>query len=440
MIMIIVQRGRMGDTFPTSCIQFDLRARYLNPGKDFTSVIQDVGRAFGYGERPTLVLSKKASDFLKTVWDFNSDSLAWSKLKEDKIKVMLGSQMKKKKLEDQSSPSKRPRVDDGADDGDDDDDDDDLEVDENDDDNEIKILQSIYQTDCRNPVFLYHLGPDSFKHRLILKAEPQIGKTGAFLNLIYKLSQSLRQSDSQYDRTWLQNFTREVYCEKSLEVIEKEFKTAEGRKDHSKYMSMIGGAREGRKRDGVFEPSKWASQVLVGKVLGSKKRRVTIADFGCGDMAFAKHLAEEIINGHDTIKKTEFIYHGYDISPNPIKDITNPPNLTIVKHPGVNCSKVANFGANEFDFVISTCALWGKEPTWKDTLKTGFHALEQDGFLLVAESSKRLNSEVESMLDVAGIRCAMAQWSAPRDIKQTFYANFHARECSITEDYSPNHF
>ena len=59
-IVFILEQCRMGDTFPSTCVCFDLRPRYLQPVKDFTSIIQDVGRAFGYGERPTLLLSPKA--------------------------------------------------------------------------------------------------------------------------------------------------------------------------------------------------------------------------------------------------------------------------------------------------------------------------------------------------------------------------------------------
>ncbi len=48
MIMIIIEQGRMGDTFPATCVCFDLRARFLRQVEDFTSLIQDIGRAFGY--------------------------------------------------------------------------------------------------------------------------------------------------------------------------------------------------------------------------------------------------------------------------------------------------------------------------------------------------------------------------------------------------------
>jgi hypothetical protein len=39
MILIVIESGRMGDTFP-EFVRFDLRARYLSPVKDFTSIVQ----------------------------------------------------------------------------------------------------------------------------------------------------------------------------------------------------------------------------------------------------------------------------------------------------------------------------------------------------------------------------------------------------------------
>jgi hypothetical protein len=71
-IILVIEQFRMGDTFPTTCICFDLRARYLFPVHDFTSIIQDVGRAFGYPKRPLLLLSKQANDFLTDIWDLNT--------------------------------------------------------------------------------------------------------------------------------------------------------------------------------------------------------------------------------------------------------------------------------------------------------------------------------------------------------------------------------
>ena len=113
--------------------------------------------------------------------------------------------------------------------------------------------------------------------------------------------------------------------------------------------------------------------------------------------------------------------------------------MTIFKRPGVNCGKMANFKADKFDFVISTCALWGKDPSWKDTLKTGFHTLKPDGALLVAEFKKRFNPEVASILDDAGVTYSNGKWKASLEIKQKFKEEFYAIVCTI-EDYNPEDF
>lgn len=75
MIMIIIEQGRMGDTFPPNCVCFDLRARFLKPVENFTVLIQDIGRAFGYEKtvryqtlhRPNLIISNDADNFLKKI-------------------------------------------------------------------------------------------------------------------------------------------------------------------------------------------------------------------------------------------------------------------------------------------------------------------------------------------------------------------------------------
>ncbi len=81
-IIFIIDQFRMGDTFPKTCICFDLRARYLFPVTDFTSIIQDVGRAFGYAKRPRLLLSEQANDFLTEIWDAKTGYISWESLKK----------------------------------------------------------------------------------------------------------------------------------------------------------------------------------------------------------------------------------------------------------------------------------------------------------------------------------------------------------------------
>jgi hypothetical protein len=62
--------------FLNNCVNFDLRVRYKNPIPNFTSFIQDFGRSFGYGERPTVQMSVNADKFLNEIWDEETDSIS----------------------------------------------------------------------------------------------------------------------------------------------------------------------------------------------------------------------------------------------------------------------------------------------------------------------------------------------------------------------------
>jgi hypothetical protein len=54
-LFLVTDQFKMGDSLPIACICVDLRERYLFPVQNFTSIIQDVGRVFGYSKRPLLL-------------------------------------------------------------------------------------------------------------------------------------------------------------------------------------------------------------------------------------------------------------------------------------------------------------------------------------------------------------------------------------------------
>jgi hypothetical protein len=64
-ILILCQRGKMGDTFPKSLRYYDLRMKYANTCESRAPVEQDLGRAFRYGPEtpeypfPTVLVGKK---------------------------------------------------------------------------------------------------------------------------------------------------------------------------------------------------------------------------------------------------------------------------------------------------------------------------------------------------------------------------------------------
>ena len=81
-LLVVVGRARFGDTFPENFKYFDLRDKFRS-NITWTPFYQMCGRAFGYGERPTLLLNKKSmkmfirgnasksDEFLKTIKEKN---------------------------------------------------------------------------------------------------------------------------------------------------------------------------------------------------------------------------------------------------------------------------------------------------------------------------------------------------------------------------------
>jgi hypothetical protein len=219
----------------------------------------------------------------------------------------------------------------------------------------VRLFQDIYHADPKQPVFLYNLKltEETFKHRIILKAEPQIGKTGSFIHLIKKFCQLLCSNDNptrnkllplpasvltDQNEGGLLHFTKSFYKKMSTEEIKKEFATETGKKKYRDYMKGVKYARNKRKDDGILEPSKWAALCLIDDLQKNFKHldQVQIADFGCGDMKFTEHLLEEI-NKNGILLTKEFHVYAYDLSSDEIQvseEIGYAPQLTVHSFPG----------------------------------------------------------------------------------------------------------
>jgi hypothetical protein len=309
-IFIIVERARMGDTLPQTFLALDLRPRYLKTASDFTTIIQDVGRAFGYGKRPTLLLSPKADKFLKEAWDNEKDSISKDGFKKVLQRVLGPNMEKKENIEDVENSESQYE--------------DELEVE-----NGLNIIQAIFKPDENNPVFLYHLKhPQSFDHRLFLKAEPQIGKTGAILSFLFQLSQKVefkplrllepvlcaRVTGENSKSTFFKEYTKTVYKNKKLSEISDWIKTEEGKEKHQQYTKEILDKRKTRKETEIPEPSQCAAKFLIEDLEDTEKSEIKIADFGCADMAFAVHLDDELgkLDDDAAAKKTLIKVEGFD--------------------------------------------------------------------------------------------------------------------------------
>ena len=270
-----------------------------------------------------------------------------------------------------------------------------------------------------------------------MKAEPQIGKTGTFLYLIDQLSKKIRKIQP-HEKYWFENFTKQIYHEKTLDEIELEFQTPEGEKEYQKYIEYT---KEERKQKGIPEPSEWATKslsVLLSGILarGENIRAISIADFGCVNLQFAKHLADEI-EREDSLKKIQFVvYYCYEISTNLIENMTWPSNMRIEILNLRNCGMESNFDADKFDFVVSVCGLWGAKGSWMNILKTAFYALKPNGTLIVAESKKRerLTDDIFDLLENCGIGCSVPKSFQP-DVKRKFSEHYKAKYCQKSDEY-----
>jgi hypothetical protein len=384
--------------------------------------LQDVGRAFGYNERPTLVLSEKANEFLSKIWDEEKDQISWESLRNETKSVVLGQHMTK--ITDQSE--------------------DENELDqtsEKESEDELQIFKEIFEKNEKDPVMLYELGPTSFKHRIILKAEPQIGKTGAFLYLIYLLNKNINKTQSNFYISRLEESSNEVYNLKTLNQIGEEFKTQEGRNWHTVYLSDLQHARKKRKRLEILEPAEWAAASLAADLLKKKNhhlKQIRIADFGCGDQQFAKFFNNEIIKNQSSFGEKKFQLDSFDISPNPIPEVDTNPNFTVIPLPGVNCSIEENFKAEKYDYIILTCMLWGRGDSWKPNLKSALHALKEAGIIFLAEFKKRFPLENLQSLPNAGVNATPTRLSLRPDLNiEKFNSEFNA--VAITkDDYAPD--
>jgi hypothetical protein len=217
-IMLVIEQFRMGDTIPKTCICFDLRARYLFSDQDFTSLIQDVGKVFGYSKRPLLLLSQQANICLSDIWDSDTGYISWESLKTKLKSTHLG-----KNLIRRSQPTTVQTINTISvpPENDEDQEQSTIEVDTTE--KVIQQFKEIYENDPKETAFLFRLkitgDCSAFKHRIFLKAEPQIGKTGAFLHLAFLLEEKLCN-----DSSVLKEFTHSVDDKKSLDEIGEDLK------------------------------------------------------------------------------------------------------------------------------------------------------------------------------------------------------------------------
>ena len=164
-LLVLVQRGRMGDTFPTSFNCLDMRLSYNTSGSPIhlSTLVQELGRLCRYAPRTTKVSDLPYALVSKRLFDKLVDAL------QNNLTLAKGFL---------TTPDQRVTL--------------------------AKDLSKCVYPPVRwapavaTPVHydgeIRRLRPDTERHdrRLVLQAEPQIGKTGTFLALIRMLQDAVK--------------------------------------------------------------------------------------------------------------------------------------------------------------------------------------------------------------------------------------------------------
>eukprot|EP00658_Telonema_sp_P-2_P066601 TRINITY_DN55588_c0_g2_i1.p1 TRINITY_DN55588_c0_g2~~TRINITY_DN55588_c0_g2_i1.p1 ORF type:complete len:339 (-),score=29.22 TRINITY_DN55588_c0_g2_i1:187-1203(-) len=171
-ILILCQKGKMGDSFPTSLKYYDLRLRYSSEPSSRAAVEQDLGRAFGYCDKekapPIILVGTGCMQRIKIRENVRGKS----------NKIGICSVHPDMKMECVCNPKKYPPEDQHFD---------------------TKVYRACWQT--KRGHFDYG-GKDKPRwidnpRRFLLFGLPQIGKTGAYLHLLYLLWKAVKGSTEE---------------------------------------------------------------------------------------------------------------------------------------------------------------------------------------------------------------------------------------------------
>eukprot|EP00727_Mastigamoeba_balamuthi_P010955 m51a1_g6482 hypothetical protein (539) ;mRNA; f:124109-126415 len=151
LLLFVQYKARRGDTMPCPFVSYDLRDSNRNMPTYETSFMQEVGRAFGYGDRPVLLLTPNGFDGL-----------------QGHVKRLDTRVAKKRNMPLDSDTYVRVLSDDST-------------------------LRQLFEPSKSS---MWSSLPE--QHRFVLRAFPQIGKTGAFLHAVCLLRDWILQKQFPY--------------------------------------------------------------------------------------------------------------------------------------------------------------------------------------------------------------------------------------------------
>jgi hypothetical protein len=149
-LLFVVDKARMGDTFPKTFAYFDLRTRYVDQVNSLSTLEQDLGRACGYGKRPKVLVSSKCLEIVK-----------------DRTKVVRPDPYVEWNENEDTDESES-------------------------DFNKFLTFFKLAKNNCYGKIRDWH-------RRFLLTAQPQCGKTAVFIEVIKTFMESFSQSEIEQD-------------------------------------------------------------------------------------------------------------------------------------------------------------------------------------------------------------------------------------------------
>ncbi|KAH3764601.1 hypothetical protein Pelo_3530 [Pelomyxa schiedti] len=288
-LLVLVEKARMGDTMPSNFKLFDLRARYLTPKFVFSAFLQDIGRAFKWCKSGTTANACIHVLLNSVAFQYAKDPVTALQNSNGQLDPCLR-KTGKKSSSDQPSPLPDPS-----------------DQEESPESLAVFFHPNLIWEPSEKSSWKFleeNLSDlsDKLKQRFVISAEPQIGKTGAYLHFIELLVNHFHLPPANPEE------------EKFYEVLES-LKNMDPSELHSKlqaepetlqnwqllhrYQDQQFSTLSARERMSAPEhqnvPSTRATNFIKFLCLNggplSKLPVCLVADMGCGTCALAKNLA-----------------------------------------------------------------------------------------------------------------------------------------------------
>ena len=356
LLLIVIEKGRMGDTFPSESFRyFDLRARYQKDivySTYYCSLLQDVGRAFGYSnannERPTVFMGKKIFDLLNTNKLQPHETLKKNKETTTDLPISIYIDLDKFWMVNESHPFG------------------------------LKAEQSKREAH-KNVAY----------RRFLLSAHPQIGKTASFLWAIHLFVDHFKKPNYESITRCQNKYLDTLYAFRAMDSVDLHRKLLENERFqewnqfHQNAASIYDmWEKEPEEIVPVQKCIKIIEDITIIKKL-AKTDDIVIIDMGCGLAKLAQHFKPV-----DNVKVISIDHRRHPLVPSNI-------NVLEIDMKNVTLEIIGNKLAH---FVVFSLSLWGSAKNIADYIHMATELSKLNGYIILIDAKNNMvnNNTLES--------------------------------------------